>query len=38
MMFPKEQLVTAKGKKVLVIVEGDTVSDLEGGTSNRQGA
>ena len=37
MTFPKEQLVTAKGKKVLVIGGGDTGSDCIG-TSNRQGA
>ena len=35
--FPKEQLVTAKGKKVLVIGGGDTGSDCIG-TSIRQGA
>lgn len=37
MTFPKEQLVNAKGKKVLVIGGGDTGSDCIG-TSNRQGA
>ena len=37
MTFPKEQLVTAKGKKVLIIGGGDTGSDCIG-TSNRQGA
>lgn len=37
MTFPKEQLVTAKRKKVLVIGGGDTGSDCIG-TSNRQGA
>lgn len=35
--FPKDQLVNAKGKKVLVIGGGDTGSDCIG-TSNRQGA
>lgn len=35
--FPKEQLVSAKGKKVLVIGGGDTGSDCIG-TSIRQGA
>lgn len=35
--FPKEELVNAKGKKVLVIGGGDTGSDCIG-TSNRQGA
>lgn len=35
--FPKEELVTAKGKKVLVIGGGDTGSDCIG-TSIRQGA
>lgn len=37
MTFPKEQLVSAKGKKVLVIGGGDTGSDCIG-TSHRQGA
>ena len=37
MTFPKEQLVHAKGKKVLVIGGGDTGSDCIG-TSNRHGA
>ncbi|MDO4180573.1 MAG: glutamate synthase subunit beta [Bacteroidales bacterium] len=37
MTFPKDQLVNAKGKKVLVIGGGDTGSDCIG-TSNRQGA
>ena len=37
MTFTKEQLVTAKGKKVVVIGGGDTGSDCIG-TSNRQGA
>ncbi|MBQ8520250.1 MAG: glutamate synthase subunit beta [Bacteroides sp.] len=35
--FPKEELVSAKGKKVLVIGGGDTGSDCIG-TSHRQGA
>ena len=37
MTFPKEELVSAKGKKVLVIGGGDTGSDCIG-TSHRQGA
>lgn len=37
MTFQKDQLVNAKGKKVLVIGGGDTGSDCIG-TSNRQGA
>ena len=37
MTFPKEVLVSAKGKKVLVIGGGDTGSDCIG-TSHRQGA
>jgi glutamate synthase (NADPH/NADH) small chain len=37
MTFPKEELVSAKGKKVLVIGGGDTGSDCIG-TSWRQGA
>ncbi len=37
MTFPKEELVNAKGKKVLVIGGGDTGSDCIG-TSHRQGA
>ena len=37
MTFPKEQLVNAKGKRVLVIGGGDTGSDCIG-TSHRQGA
>ncbi|MCK9154919.1 MAG: glutamate synthase subunit beta [Paludibacteraceae bacterium] len=37
MKFPEDQLVTAKGKKVLVIGGGDTGSDCIG-TSHRQGA
>ncbi len=37
MTFPKEKLVSAKGKKVLVIGGGDTGSDCIG-TSHRQGA
>lgn len=37
MEFPKEERVTAKGKKVLVIGGGDTGSDCIG-TSHRQGA
>lgn len=36
-VFPKEELVSAKGKKVLVIGGGDTGSDCIG-TSHRQGA
>lgn len=35
--FPKEQLISAKGKRVLVIGGGDTGSDCIG-TSHRQGA
>ena len=37
MTFPKEELVSAKGQKVLVIGGGDTGSDCIG-TSHRQGA